>query len=92
VDISDKEIIDILENRRVLDQAVIKAMQDKLNSNPIKSLFWRKPWKSNICLVKGDTFIITIQNLVSFIKYAHDCQDPAIGCSCTDSFRFPRKG
>lgn len=31
-----------------------------------------------------------LRNLVNWIRFAHDCQDPQVGCSCTGSYRFPK--
>lgn len=90
----DKEIIRILELRRYRDQKTIAAMQKKLGSNFIKSFLWRKAWRSKTKskAMRGDNLRITIINLLSWLRYAHDCQDPAIGCSCHGSFRFPIGG
>lgn len=30
-----------------------------------------------------------IANLIGWLRYAHDCQNPNIGCSCTGSHRHP---
>lgn len=32
-----------------------------------------------------------LRNLWSWLRYAHDCQDPRVGCSCAGSYRFPSR-
>lgn len=34
--------------------------------------------------------LILLGNWRRWLRYAHDCQDPRIGCSCAGGYRFPR--
>jgi hypothetical protein len=42
----------------------------------------RRPWRSALRPVN-------FTGLVAWLRYAHDCQDPAVACSCSGGFRFP---
>jgi hypothetical protein len=74
---------------RQRDQVVITAMQRRASRNPIRDLLWRRPWRSPSRPTRGDTLAITIRNYWQWLRMAHDCADPAVGCSCTGGFRFP---
>jgi len=42
---------------------------------------WRASWRPR-----------TLREIVSWLLAAHDCADPAVGCSCSGGFRFPTGG
>lgn len=47
----------------------------------------RRPWRApNGGRNRG------IQGVVDWLCRLHDCSDPAVGCSCSGSFRFPSEG
>ena len=69
-----------LTNQLRREQAVIQAMHNRpwwrigiLARKP-----WCASWKPR-----------TLRQLWQWLAAAHDCQDPAVGCSCTGGFRFP---
>lgn len=68
------------------EQAVIEAMHRKL--------FWRvgilnrRPWNSSLRRHPNESLFDWIR---SWLFVVHDCKDPAIGCSCSGGFRFPKK-
>lgn len=60
--------------------------------------FWqRKPWRSGWVPTWRKSSdcewwrypLILLGNWWGWLRYAHDCQDPRIGCSCSGSYRFP---
>lgn len=75
--------IKILLRRRELDWECIRAMQQRADKFLVFSIFWRKPWKSGH-LPNWNS----VRSVWDWIKYAHDCQDPAVACSCSGGFRF----
>jgi hypothetical protein len=71
------------------EREVIRSMQKKIYRSPIRSFFWRKPWRAPSRPVWHGNLWRYIGDFFSWIRVAHDCQDPAVGCSCHPSFRFP---
>ena len=65
------------------------------------SLFTRKPWRSGhgpferyarwVHRHRLAYLAVQVANLVGWLRFAHDCQDPRIGCSCSGSYRFPAR-
>lgn len=45
----------------------------------------RRPWRRHGPFAYGFSF----RELRNWTLIVHDCADPAIGCSCSGSFRFP---
>jgi hypothetical protein len=64
------------------DGQVIRAMQRRIARNPVLDILWRKPWRAPH-RPHG------LRDLLQWLRLAHDCQNPAVGCSCHPSFRFP---
>lgn len=82
----------IYSERLQREGEVIRAMQYRFaHRHPIRHFFWRKPWRSTapIGWSDGKTLTVKVANLVSWLRFAHDCTDPAVGCSCHPSYRFP---
>jgi len=58
----------------------------------------RKPWRSKAPIFAGwhkfnpwyINIWINVLAPISWIRAAHDCQDPRVGCSCYGSYRFPK--
>jgi hypothetical protein len=71
-----------LWDSRERDRQVIHAMQRRIAGNPLRDLLWRRPWRSN----HGPQ---SVRHFFQWIRAAHDCHDPSVGCSCQPSFRFP---
>lgn len=77
------------------EREVIRAMQWRqrrwISWFPGLGLLWRKPWKSPAPMaisIRIDT-ATNVHNLVQWLRNAHDCSDPSIGCSCQGGYRFP---
>lgn len=64
------------------DQQIIRAMQRRSDRNPIRSFLWRRPWRA-----PGH---VPLRGFWQWLRNAHDCADPAVGCSCSGGFRYPR--
>jgi hypothetical protein len=74
-----------LWNNNERDNAVIRAMQRRASRNPIRDFLWRRPWRSS-----SRPNLASLRDTWNWLAAAHDCSDPAVGCSCTGGFRFPR--
>lgn len=61
------------------EQAVIEAMHRRPWWR--LGILHRRPWRASY-----------FTNIWTWLRVAHDCQDPMIGCSCSGSFRFPLEG
>ena len=70
---------------RERDREVIQAMQRRADRNSLRGLLWRKPWRSST-----RPNLRSVRDLLQWLRVAHDCADPAVGCSCNGGFRFPR--
>jgi len=82
------QAFDTLEQTYWRACVVIQAMHDKpwwrvgiLNRRP-----WRNPRKFK---EHGHSFVSRLWN---YCMTVHDCADPAVGCSCFGSYRFPKIG
>ena len=77
-------LCDAIERQLRREQAVIQAMHRKP--------WWRvgilnrRPWRSTARRGGGETLRSWVWG---WLTKVHDCADPAIGCSCSGSFRFP---
>ena len=72
---------------------VIRAMQRRQHRwhGPLLDVLWRKPWRSP-SEPRWDhqrSFRVNCGNLWSWLRFAHDCADPSVACSCHGGFRFP---
>jgi hypothetical protein len=69
-----------MEEQLRRERAVIAAM----HARPLwrVGILLRRPWRS-------PTRPQTIRDLWPWLRFAHDCADPAVGCSCSGGFRFP---
>jgi len=67
------------------ERQVISAMQHRTKRNPVRDLLLRKPWKS-------PTKPHGWRDFWQWLVCAHDCSDPAVGCSCSGGYRFPHRG
>lgn len=71
---------------------VIHAMQERMHRwhGPL-DILWRKPWKSPAPTGwrEGTTLPVKLRNVRHWLRYAHDCADPSVGCSCSGGFRYP---
>jgi hypothetical protein len=88
-----------LENslRRQLDREreVIHAMQRRYDRPFPFDILQRKPWRSpdpNLYLSNQHSLRVNVRNLYQWLRYAHDCADPSVGCACSGGFRFPHPG
>lgn len=54
-------------------------------------IIWRKPWRSTATTGwhEGRTLTVKVSNFVGWLRFAHDCADASIACSCHPSYRFP---
>lgn len=86
--LTDSELAKIYKECLDRDREVIRAMQQRAARNPIRHFMWRKPWKSP-SKTHFSFSKIGFLNLISWLARAHDCSDPAVGCSCSGGFRFP---
>lgn len=79
---TDRWIAEKLDRER----EVIRAMQRRQARwhGPVGDFIWRRPWRSPVPVPRPG------RGLWSWLRGAHDCADPSIGCSCTGGFRFPR--
>lgn len=75
----------IIWRSRERDRAVIAAMQRRIARNPFRDLLWRRPWRSNT-----RPNLSSLSDTLDWLRAAHDCSDPSVGCSCTGGYRFPR--
>lgn len=85
-------LLDAREDQLEREGAVISAMQNRFAHNhPIRSFFWRRPWNSTAPIPKLNQYGIStyLRELFSWLRFAHDCTDPSVGCSCRPSYRFP---
>lgn len=73
-----------LFDAREREQEVIRAMQRRAARNPIRDLMWRRPWRAP----HGPNWR-SARDAWQWLRAAHDCADPAVGCSCSGGFRFP---
>lgn len=81
-----------LQSQLDRERAVVRAMQYRFSHrHPIREFFWRKPWKSTAPRPTLNRYGIGLylQELLQWLRNAHDCTDPSIGCSCHPSYRFP---
>lgn len=62
--------------------AVIQAMHDRPWWRT--GFLLRRPWR-----VSSKTAGSVWYRLRTWFNVTHDCSDPAIGCSCAGSYRFP---
>ncbi len=62
------------------EQAVIQAMHSRpwWRIGIVGRRPWRASWRPR-----------TLRQLWQWLTAAHDCRDPAVGCSCSGGFRFP---
>ena len=72
---------------------VIRAMQYRQRHFlpfPV-DILWRRPWRSSVGpgLSRRHSLRINALNLWSWLRLAHDCSDPSVGCSCHGGFRYP---
>ena len=78
---------------RTRDAEVIHAMQQRQYRwhGPLLDMLWRKPWKSPTgpSWSLNRSLRINASNLLGWLRNAHDCADPSVGCSCQGGFRFP---
>ncbi|MFJ8687397.1 hypothetical protein [Micromonospora wenchangensis] len=70
---------------RERERNVIAAMQRRINRNPIRGFLWRRPWRSS-----ARPNLRSLRDVAEWVRAAHNCADPSIGCSCTGGYRFPR--
>jgi hypothetical protein len=74
------------------ESEVIAAMQYRTSRwlGPL-DIFWRKPWRStsNPGWRSDIAVEVNLSNWLGWLLMAHDCYDPAVGCSCHPSYRFP---
>ncbi|MBB3041183.1 hypothetical protein [Nocardioides soli] len=81
----------VLWDSRNRDRQAILAMQRR------QDVWWRgwgilrrKPWRaSHGPQIRGRSPRVALSNLRRWLRAAHDCQDPAVACTCAGSFRFP---
>jgi hypothetical protein len=68
------------------EREVIRAMQQRQRRwhGPVGDFLWRRPWRSPAPVPPLG------QGLINWLRAAHDCSDPSVGCSCTGGYRFPR--
>lgn len=75
------------------EREVIRAMQWRQRRwhGPLVDFLWRKPWRapSGPHLSLRCDPVVNLGNLIGWLRFAHDCADPSIGCSCSGGFRFP---
>lgn len=46
-------------------------------------VFWRKPWRASHRPRWSRPL-----DVLDWLRKAHDCADPAVGCSCSGGFRY----
>lgn len=72
--------------------------------HPVRDLLYRKPWRKSIWPgiagayrarneryefeTRPHWIAVAWLNIWSWVRYAHDCSDPSIACSCSGGFRF----
>lgn len=78
-------IVSVLRAQLDRERTVIAAMHRQRHLHILR----RKPWRSRVKPIEGSTLRVKISSLWQWLRKAHDCADPAIGCSCSGSFRFP---
>lgn len=66
------------------EQMVIAAMHQKPWYRA--GILARRPWRSALRRQRGES---TLAWAWAWLTVVHDCADPAVGCSCSGSFRFP---
>jgi hypothetical protein len=73
---------------------VIHVMQRRMRRwhGPVLDLFWRKPWRSpsGPGVSRHYSPRVNLANFAGWLRNAHDCSDPSVGCSCWGGFRFPK--
>jgi hypothetical protein len=73
----------VLWDSRDRDREVIRAMQKRIARNPVRDLLWRNPWRS-----RSRPNLRSPRDAWDWLRKAHDCGDPSVGCSCSGGFRF----
>lgn len=68
------------------EQRVIAAMHQKAWYRV--GVLARRPWRSALRRQRGESILAWVW---AWLTVAHDCADPAVGCSCSGSFRFPKE-
>lgn len=76
--------VDVLTEQLRRERAVITAMQHRTGRNPVSNLLLRKPWRAGHRPRWNRP-----REVWDWVRFAHDCQDPVVGCSCSGGFRFP---
>ena len=74
----------VLEKQLRREQACIQAMHDRPWWRV--GILRRRPWRSTIRRWPKESIL---SHLWAWLFVIHDCQDPAVGCSCSGGFRFP---
>lgn len=91
--ISEDDLQAIYAQRDRLSQ-IISAMQRKQDVWwRAWGFFWRKPWRAPGPMLppRGHRHLLNVvRSVAGWLRRAHDCQDPAVGCSCYPSFRMPK--
>lgn len=73
-----------LESQLRREQAVIQAIHGRPWWRV--GILLRRPWRSSFRLRD----VRSARSLWAWLAVVHDCLDPAVACSCSGSFRFPR--
>jgi hypothetical protein len=76
---------DVLEEQLRKEQACIQAMHHRPWWRV--GILRRRPWRSPTRRWPGEPLL---GYLWAWLFVKHDCQDPAVGCSCQGGFRFPK--
>jgi hypothetical protein len=75
------------------EREVIQAMRERGRRwhGPLLDVLWRKPWRSSggTGVRCGRTWGVKLSNFLGWLRNAHDCADPSVGCSCSGGFRHP---
>jgi hypothetical protein len=75
------------------EREVIAAMRRRQRKwhGPVLDLFWRKPWRSTagVGVSRDRSVRVNLSNFLGWLRNAHDCADPSVGCSCSGGYRHP---
>lgn len=74
----------VIWRSRERDREVITAMQRRMARHPVRYFLWRRPWRA-----PSRPNLRSLGDTMRWLRVAHDCADPSIGCSCSGGFRFP---